>query len=204
MYCLEGTYNEVAAFIQGYCCSKETLISGTEFNLFVCLKNSFPTNYVWTYVIKTCAKNDEEGISNIKDTILEFIKLSKTLNKDELMQFAAENANIKEGEPEKVFREFEKALLMSNKKVIKSLILDNDKADLLWNEKYPYSVAEKLNQLLENQPIKRIKESESGKSVELITSSFPFTIELKLKNNKWKINVDKIIKFRTKITGPNK
>ncbi|OAD43837.1 hypothetical protein [Polaribacter atrinae] len=197
MYCLGGTFNEVSAFIQGYCSAKETPISGTEFNRFVCLKNSFPTNYIWTYVIKTCSKNDEDGISNIKETILEFIELSNRMNEEELFQFAVDNANTKEGEPEKVFRKFENALLVGNKKIIQSLILDNDKADLLWKGKYPDSVTEKLNELSENQPIKRIKESENGKSVELVASGFPFTIELILKNNEWKVNADKIIKLRT-------
>ncbi|WP_452231292.1 hypothetical protein [Lacinutrix sp. MEBiC02595] len=197
MYCLEGSFNEVSAYIQGYCFAKETPISGTKFNRFVCLKNSLPTNYIWTYVIKTCSKNDKDGISNIKETILEFIELSNRMNEEELLQFAVDNANTKEGEPEKVFRKFENALLVGNKKIIQSLILDNDKADLLWKGKYPSSVTEKLNKLSENQPIKRIKESENGKSVELVSSGFPFTIELILKNNEWKVNADKIIKLRT-------
>ncbi|WP_162623316.1 hypothetical protein [Confluentibacter sediminis] len=194
---MEGTFNEVSSFIQGYCSAKKTPISGTEFNRFVCLKNSFPTNYIWTYVIKNCMKNDEDGISNIKETILEFLELSNRMNVEELFQFAIDNANTSEGEPEKVFRKFENALLLGNKKIIQSLILDNDNADLLWKGKYPDSVAEQLNEISENQPIKRIKESENGKSVEIIATGFPFTIELILKNNEWKVNADKIIKLRT-------
>jgi hypothetical protein len=197
MYCLEGTFNEVSAFITGYSSAKETPISGTTFNRFVCLKNSLPTNYIWTYVIKTCAKNDEDGILSIKNTILEFIELSNRLDEDELMQFAVDNADVKEGKPEKVFREFDSALLTGNKKIIQSLIIENDKADLLWNGKYPDSVAGKLSELSHNQPIKRIKESEDGKSVEIIASGWPFSIELILQNSGWKVNAEKIIELRT-------
>ncbi|WP_299278953.1 hypothetical protein [uncultured Psychroserpens sp.] len=198
MYSLQGSFNETSAFITGYSYAKKTPISrGTVFNRFVCLKNSFPTNYDWTYVIKICSENDDEGITNIKNTILEFIELSNRLNEEELIQFAINNADLKEGEPEKVFREFDNALLFGNKKIIQSLILENDNADLLWNGKYPDSVAEKLNELSNNQPIKRIKESEDGKSVEIIASGWPFSIELLLKNDKWKVNADKIIELRT-------
>ncbi|MGB1039800.1 MAG: hypothetical protein ACPGVD_02920 [Flavobacteriales bacterium] len=199
MYCLEGTFNEVSAYITGYSSAKKTPIScGTSFNRFVCLKNSFPTNYFWTYVIKTCSENDEERIMNMKNTILEFIELSNQLSEEELMQFAINNADVKEGEPEKIFREFDNALLLGNKKTIQSLILKNDKADILWNGKYPNSVAEKLNELSDNQPIKRIKESEDGKSVEIIAAGWPFSIELLLKNDEWKVNADKIIELKTK------
>ncbi|WP_179018815.1 hypothetical protein [Winogradskyella forsetii] len=198
MYCLGGTFDEISAFINGYSYAKNTPIRGTDFHRFVCLKNSFPTNYVWTYVIKTCAKNDIEAISTMKSSILEFIELRNHLNTDELMKFAINSANTKEGKPEKVFREFENALLKGNKEIIQSLILKNNKADILWNGKYPDSVIEKLNEISENQPIKRIKESEDGESIEIIASGFPFSIELVLKNNEWKVNSEKIINLRTK------
>ena len=198
MYCLGGSFNEVSAFINGYSSAKKTPISGTDFHQFVCLKNSFPSNYVWTYVIKTCAKNDEEAITIMKDTILEFCELKNRMNKDEIMQLATDNAKMKEGEPEKIFRKFDNALLRGDKEVIQSLIVDNEKVDLLWIGKYPESVAEQLSNLSDNQPIKRIKESEDGNSVEIIASGWPFSIELILKNDEWKVNADKIIELRTK------
>ena len=198
MYCFESTFNEISAFINGYSFAKKTPISGTDFHRFVCLKNSFPTNYIWTYVIKTCAKNDEEAILIMKNTILEFCELKNRMSEDEIMQFALNNADVKEGEPEKVFREFNNALLTGNKTTIQSLIIDNDKAKILWNGKYPDSVAEKLNVLSNNQPIKRINESEDGKLVEIIASGWPFPIELLLKNDKWKVNAEKIIELRNK------
>ncbi len=198
MYCLGDSFNEVSAFINGYSSAKETPISGTDFNRFVCLKYSFPTNCIWPYVIKTSAKNDEGAISIMKTTILEFVELKKRLSEDEIMQFAINNAKIEEGEPEKIFREFDNALLTGNKTIIQSLILDNDEASILWNGKYPDSVTEKLSELSNKQPIKKIKESENGKSIEIITSGWPFPIEMLLKNDEWKVNAEKIIELRNK------
>ncbi|WP_405569031.1 hypothetical protein [Winogradskyella sp. Asnod2-B02-A] len=197
MYCLESTFNEISAFINGYSFAKKTPISGTDFHRFVCLKNSFPTNYIWTYVIKACAKNDEEAISLMKNTILEFCELKNRMNEDEIMQFAIDNAKTKEGEPEKVFREFDNALLKGDKKVIQSLIVDNEKADLLWIGKYPKSVAEQLSDLSDGQSIKRIYESENGQNIKILTSGWPFPIEMILENGEWKVNADKIIELRT-------
>ena len=198
MYTIGGTFDETAAYIMGYSSGNSTPINDRTFDQFVCLKNSFPTNYVWAYVIKTCAKNEEEAISVMKNTILEFCELKNRMSEDEIMKFALNNSDVKEGEPEKVFREFDNALLTGNKIIIQSLIIDNDKAEILWNGKYPDSVAEKLSVLSNNQPIKRIKESADGKLVEIIASGWPFPIELLLKNDKWKVNAKKIIELRNK------
>ncbi len=197
MYCLGKSFNEVSAFINGYTSAKQTPISGTDFHRFVCLKNSFPTNYVWTYVIKSCTKNDEEAISIMEKTILEFCELKNQMNEDELMKFAIDKAKTNEGEPEKIFREFDKALLNGDKEVIQSLILDNEKAELLWIGKYPKSVAEQLSELSDGQSIKRIYESENRQNIKILTSGWPFPIEMVLKNGEWKINADKIIELRT-------
>lgn len=198
MYCLGNSFNEVSAFINGYTSAKKTPISGTDFHRFVCLKNSFPTNYVWTYVIKTCSKNDEEAISTMEKTILEFCELKNRMSEDELMQFAIDNAKTNEGEPEKIFREFDNALLNGDKEVIQSLILDNEKAELLWIGKYPKSVAEQLSELSDGQSIKRIYESENGQNIKILTSGWPFPIEMIMENGEWKINADRIIELRTK------
>lgn len=198
MYCLESTFNEVSAYINGYSSAKETPIRGTDFNRFVCLKNSFPPNYVWMSVIKTCTKNDNEAIALMKSTILEFCDLKTRMSKDELMQYAINNANIQqEGEPEKIFRKFDSALLNGDKEVIKSLILDTEKADLLWNGAYPKDIAKQLDNLSNKQPIKKIYESEDGKSIKIIAAGWPFPIEMTQKNSEWKINVEEIIKLRT-------
>jgi hypothetical protein len=95
MYTLGGTYNETAAFITGFSAGSESPINDRIFDRFVCLKHAFPTNYVWTYVIKECSKDDHEGISLMMDTILEFIELRNTMTEEELMQFAMKSSKSK-------------------------------------------------------------------------------------------------------------
>jgi hypothetical protein len=101
MHTLEGSFIEVAAFINGYTFQNDTPISGRLFSRYVCLKNSFPSNYVWPYVIKHCTKNDAEALSLTKAIILEFIELKEQLTEDELMLFAVNHSKNEEGDAEK-------------------------------------------------------------------------------------------------------
>lgn len=171
----------------------ETPISNKVFNSFVCLKYSFPTNYVWTYVIKECAKDDNEAILILKDTILEFVELKKTMNEEELIQFVIENAESKEGEAEKEFRKFDNALLFGDKEAIQSLSMECEGAEILWSGFYPKDVALKLREISLNEPIKRIPISEDGNKVKIIASGWPFAIEMELINGKWRIDANDII-----------
>ncbi len=196
MYTLGGTYNETVAFVQGYSSGIKTPISDKTFDRFVCLKNSFPTNYVWSYVIKECSKDDNEAISLMENTILEFISLKKTMTEEELLQVAIENNKSEEGEAEKVFREFDRALFQGNKEIIKSLIIENNEAKVLWSGSYPKDVGIKLNEISSNQPIKNIPLSEDGSKVKIIAQGWSFAIEMQLINGNWKINADNIIELR--------
>lgn len=196
MYCLGGGFNEVSAYINGYSHATNSPIEGSDFHKFVCLKNSFPTNYVWMYVIKTIARDDKEAILIMKNTILEFIELKKQLSVEELLQYAHDKAKIEEGEAEKVFRLFDRALLTGDRKVIQSLILENDNAYVLWSGKYPDSISEKLSELSQKDPIKIIKRAEKENLIEVIASGWPFPIEMILRNGEWKVNAEKIIELR--------
>ena len=196
MYTFGGTYNETAAFIQGYSLGNQTPISDRTFNQFVCLKYSFPTNYFWTYVIKECAKDDKEAISLMGKTILEFIDLKSTMTEEELLEHAVDSSKSEEGEAEKIFRIFDKALLTGDRKVIESLIIENKDAEVLWAKAYPKIVALKLNEISEAQPIKSIPVSEDGKTVKIITQGWPFPILMNFINGEWKVNAEKIIELR--------
>ncbi len=196
MYTLGGTYNETAAYITGFSSGIDSPINDRIFDRFVCLKNSFPTNYVWTYVIKECAKDDNEAISLMMNTILEFIELKNTKTEEELMRFALESSKSEEGDAEKVFRKFDKALLKGDKATLESLMLENENAEILWAGKYPEDVAEKLNEISSSQPLKKIPVSEDGNKVKIIASGWPFPIEMKFINGEWRINADNIIALR--------
>jgi hypothetical protein len=198
MYTLGGTYNETAAYITGFSAGIDSLINDRTFDRFVCLKNSFPTNYVWTYVIKECAKNDNEAISQMMNTILEFIELKNTMTEEELMRFAIEKSKSDEGEVERIFRKFDSALLKGDKAIIESLIIENENAEILWTGEYPKDVAVKLDEIASSQPLKKILVSEDGNKVQIIASGWPFPIEMNFINGEWRINADNIIALRMK------
>ncbi len=196
MYTLGGTYNEIAAYIMGFSDGNMTPIADRAFNRFVCLKNSFPSKYVWAHVIKECTKDDKEAISLMKGTILEFIELKKTMGEQDLMQFACESSKSEESEAEKVFRKFESALLAGDKELIQSLIMENKDAAVLWAGSYPENVAWKLNEISSSQPIKSIPISEDGNKVKIIAFAWPFPIEMNLINGEWRVNAENIIALR--------
>jgi len=58
-----GSVKETLAFIDGYRFGNSTPISGRTFDRFVCIRNSFPSNYAWTYVVQSSTINEEEGMS---------------------------------------------------------------------------------------------------------------------------------------------
>jgi hypothetical protein len=196
MYTLGGTYNETAAYIYGFSAGTDSPINDRTFARFVCLKNAFPTNYFWTYVIKECAKDDNDAISLMMNTILEFIELKNTMTEEELMRFAIESSKAEEGEAERVFRIFDNALLTGNKEIIQSLIVENKHAEILWAGSYPEDVASKLDEIASSQPLKKIPVSEDGNKVKIIASGWPFPIEMNFINNEWRINADNIIALR--------
>ncbi|MBX3163678.1 MAG: hypothetical protein KF900_04310 [Bacteroidetes bacterium] len=196
MYTLGGTYNETAAFVVGFSAGSVSPINDRSFDSFVCLKNSFPTNYVWTYVIKKCAKDDNEAILLMQNTILEFIELKDKMTEEELMRFAIESSKSEEGEAGKTFRKFDSALLTGDKEVIQSLIIESKGAEILWSGYYPEDVALKLNEISSRQPIKQIPISEDGNKVEIISQGLPFPVEMNFINGKWRINAEKIIALR--------
>lgn len=196
MYTLGGTYNETVAFIQGYSSRNKTPISDRTFDRFVCLKNSFPTNYLWSYVIKECSENDNAAISLIEETILEFIDLKSKMTEEELVQYATDFYKNEDDEAEKTFRIFDKALLTGDREVIQSLIIENKEAEVLWSDSYPEDIALQLNEISSNQPIKRIPISEDGSKVKMIAQGWPIAIEMCLINGDWKINPEGIIELR--------
>ena len=198
MYTLGGTYNETAAYITGFSAGTDSPINDRTFDRFVCLKNSFPTNYVWEYVIKECAKEDNEAISLMMNTILEFHELKNTMTEEELMRFAIEKSKSDEGEVERLFREFDSALLKGDKAIIESLILENENAKILWEGEYPEDVALKLAEISSSQPLKNIPVSEDGNKIKIIASGWPFPIEMYFINGEWRINADNIIALRMK------
>jgi hypothetical protein len=93
-----GSVKETLAFIEGYRYGNSTPISGRAFDRYVCLRYSFPTNYVWTAVINEFAKDDKDAMRRIEEIIIEFVRLKEKMSDDELIQYATEKDKLP-GEP---------------------------------------------------------------------------------------------------------
>lgn len=195
MYCLEGTFSEISAFINGYCSAKKTPISGRDFDRFVCLQNSFRTNISWESVIKKSTKNDKEALLVAKNTILNFIKLKSKLSKHKLMQHAMSIANINEDEAEKTFRKFDNAFFNGENKIIEELIIDKGKVEVLLSKEHPDTSFVKQFNELPNKMLQRSYESENGKKIKILVSDWSFSVEMVLKKSKWKVNATNLIPF---------
>jgi len=200
MWTPTGSFNEVLCLIDGYTMgSQKTALSGDSgwnYHYYVCNKYGFPSKYATSYVIKTLTQNDEEAIKLYMQTTLEFIEFKKTMSDEEIIEYAKINFTSEEGDAEKVFRQFDNALLEGDKEIIDSLIEDNENKEILWKRAYPKDVANLLGQISNAQPIKRIYESEDKTKVKILTGEFPFPFEMNFKNGKWIINAKPLIELR--------
>jgi hypothetical protein len=190
-----GSVKETLAFIDGYRFGNATPISGRIFDRYVCVRNSFPDNYVWTHVINTCSKDENDAFQMIKEIISEFLQLKERMSDNELIQYAREQL-VDESEAEKVFRQFDAALLSGNESVIQQLIEEHEDAEILWKGAYAKDVAIQLNEISAGQRIKSIPISTDGKKIRIIAQGWPFPIEMNFANGEWRINAEKIIELR--------
>lgn len=198
MYTLSGSFKEVAACISGYEHATSHKLFGAPntltFSGFVCRKLSFPRNYFWTAVIQSATKSDEEAIAKTASLITEFLDLKTAYSNDEIIAFALRTAEKPtNGEPEKIYRLLSQAILRGDQKVIEPLIQAHERAAVLWRGAYSSGVVEQLEATSNEQPIRRIYESEDGGKVRLLTAGLPFQMEVDLINGEWKVNAEPII-----------
>ena len=193
MYTGGGSLKETLAFINGYRFGNATPISGRLFDRFVCIRNSFPSNYAWSYVIQACAKDDNEAHRMIEEAIREFVELKERLSEEEMMEFAV-NQVPEETEAEKAFREFDRALLKGKEDLIKPLISAHKDASVLWQGAYPDAAAIALELIAAEQPVKAIPITEHN--VRIIASGWPFPIEMNFTDGRWIVDAENIIELR--------
>lgn len=199
MFTLGGTFEETVAYLLGYSTAKETPISGRDFNQFVCLKNGFPSNYHWSYVIKACHNNNEVALEELKNTTNQFLTAKAKHQVEKLMEEALQQAAQEEGEAEQVFRQLDAALLRGDKTTIQALILEHPDAPYLWAEAYPEEITKQLEDISSTQPIKKI--NSQANSCSIITSGWPFPIDMYYLEGQWKVDPRVIIEMR-KRTAP--
>jgi len=200
MWVSKGAFQGVYCLIMGYTIGKEdTPLSGENwrtFNKYGCIKFGFPTKYVVEYVFESCAENDEEAIKLFQETVIEFLELQEKLNSDEILEYAATTFKFEEGEPEKIFRIFDEALLNADEHIIKPLIEEHEHQNILWKSSYPEDVGKLLSQISESQQLKRIYESKDKTKIRLLTADFPFPFEMNFKDGNWKIDASQLINLR--------
>jgi len=125
-----GSVIETIAFIDGYRFGNITPISGRIFDRFVCARNAFPSYYAWGHVITTCAADEKNGHRLIEENILEFLALRENISDDQIIEYAASQIR-EEGEAEKAFRAFDRALQLGDESAIRPLILPNENVHIL-------------------------------------------------------------------------
>jgi len=198
MHVLNGSYQNIASLITGYSIGLENSpIESSLFNSYICKKFKFPTKYFWPFVIDNTIGTEAEKIEYLRKSIHEFVELlEKSFSEEEILNFATiYKLELEPLDPaaESVFRTFSKALLTGNKAVLQPLIVPHQKEHILWKGTYPEDVATKLDRIDSQHPIRLVKKSVDGKTVSILSASWPFQIEMIMIDGHWKVVATDII-----------
>ncbi len=197
MYVCGGSFYEVCAYLTGYAqASSDSPLSGDGWGLFndiVCAACKFPSNYVWPYVLKECSRDDDEATERLRSLLVEYTERSKTESPGEIMQdVMARASSQEEGEPEKAWRRFSRALYRGRREEIEPLILGHPDAEILWEGAYPDDVVPLLDEIAEAYSVSQVSGSEEDGNVMIITPDFgPMPVQLV--EGSWRIDARKII-----------
>ena len=74
--------------------------------------------------------------------------------------------------------------------------MEHKDASVLWAGAYPNDIRMLLDEVALNQPIKKIYESEDKRLIKIISSGWPFPIEMNYLDGKWKVDASNIIELR--------
>jgi hypothetical protein len=197
MYVCGGSFYEVCAYLCGYAqASPDSPLSGdgwAAFNDVVCATFRFPNNYVWPYALKQCSRDDDEASEQLRDLLVKFAERTKTESHEEIVRDVLSRiGNHEEGEPEKAWRRFSRAILSGQRDEIEPLIQEDPDAEILWSRAYPDDVAQALDQIAESYSVRQVSGSEEEGKVVIITPDFG-PIPLQLIGGNWKIDATKII-----------
>jgi hypothetical protein len=197
MYVCGGSFYEVCAYVSGYAhASSDCPLSGDgwrAFNEFVCAAFRFPNNYMWSYVIKTSCPDEEQASERLRKLLTEFAERTKTQSHAEIVaDMISRTQDREEGEPEKTWREFFRAVLGGNRTEIEPLIQEHPDAAVLWAGAYPDDAAYMLNQIAKSYPVTRISGLDADGSVTVITPDFG-PVNVKLIGDRWRVDATKVI-----------
>lgn len=196
MYVIGGSFYEVCAYLSGYAHAlPDSPISGEgweAFNKFVCAAFRFPNKYAWPYVVKQCCRDDDEATERLRSILTEFAQRSKTESYEDIVRDMLSRASTQEeGEPEKTWRRFSRAILRGRREEIEPLIQEHPNAEVLWSVAYPDEVVPLLDEIAESYPVNQVSGSEDAGKVTIITDFG--LIPLSLIGGTWRIDATKVI-----------
>ncbi len=200
MYVCGGSFYEVCAYLYGYAhASPDSPLSGDGmrfFNDLVCAVCRFPNNYVWPYVLKECSRDDDDAIERLRSLLVEYVERTKTESPDEIVRdMMGRESSQEEGEPEKAWRRFSRALYRGRREEIEPLILEHPDAEILWEGAYPDDVVPLLDEIAEAYSVSQVSGSEEDGNVMIITPDFgPMPVQRV--EGSWRIDATKIINCR--------
>lgn len=197
MYVIGGSFYEVCAYLYGYAhASPDSPLSGDGLGLFndlVCAVCKFPNNYGWPYVLKECSRDDDEATERLRSLLVEYVERTKTESASEIVRdMMARTCSQEEGEPEKTWRRFSRALYRGRREEIEPLILRHPDAEILWEGAYPDDVVPLLDEIAEAYCVSQVSGSEEDGNVMIITPDFgPMPVQRV--EGTWRIDATKII-----------
>lgn len=153
----------------------------------------FPNNYVWPYVLKECSCDDDEATERLRSLLVEYTERMKTESPSEIVQdMMARASSQEEGEPEKVWRRFSRAIYRGRREEIEPLILRHPDAEILWEGAYPGDVGPLLEEIADAYCVTRVSGSAEEGKVMIITPDFgPMPVQHV--DGCWRIDATKII-----------
>lgn len=120
------------------------------------------------------------------------------------------SAESSETSPEGVYRAFMLANLRGEEAEIRTLIVDNPDADVLWQGAYPDEVATALGKVYESMEITRIR-TEGGEAadddsrvVTLESQAVPVQLQVVREGDAWRVDTAPLIKLRRALTEGSK
>ena len=190
----------VCAYLDGYAFgAPDSPISGERYRAFndlVCATFRFPDKYVWSYVIRTCSRDDQEALKKLKDLLTEYAVRTRTEPAETLIAEArARLVEYHEGEPEGAWRQFSSALLRGQREEIEPLILPHPDAAILWQGAYQEDVAASLEELADTYPVARVSGTEGDGHVIVMTADFG-PVQIKREGETWRVDASEIIRIR--------
>lgn len=84
MYTSSASVKETHSFIMGFAAGSSAPIHSPLFDAFVCILNSFPSNYAWPHVIEAIATDDQDALRLTEEHIRRYVHLKEQFSDKEI------------------------------------------------------------------------------------------------------------------------